>query len=328
MQQILNSVFVFPVFFLILIYGIILLHLSGLRVQKRFIREEIERDFENLLLEKDNDIQSLEARNNEKIRLLEDAERAILRAKQRQLETEHDLMEIMPFKVSADELALELWDMKRVWIDNNSLENECREVLAKNMWVFWPDYSLTNRPIMERKIGNAISDLYNGETDHIQSTSYDIKTNEDSRVDLCGWADVSANFQPSYSTDRREVLLLIELKRASATIDSKAIEQSFAYATSLMTQAASELWGEPIDCLAIGGAVSSDTNDIHLRFGAMTHSAIRIIPLTYKTLFARALKIAEKYIDTSFLFEDSIDNRADYFQRVDDLLDNVSASIH
>ncbi len=266
---------IFPLALGFLALGPILLHYSALKVQKSSLDRE-SRDVREALEEEKSQTQRYEGE---------------LRR------TEEFLRHARPHQKVAEAMDKALEEMERVWLDPASQEEDCRIVLRKNLWVLWPDYALDpERTICERNLKNVVGDLFGDEAQSLVTTTYDIPTKEALKVDLCGWADVGASLQPSLTHHNKRVLLLIELKRPSIAIGKAAIEQTYAYAFGLMKLAASELWGQPIDCLAIGGAVDGGANDLHLRFGADTHGAIRITPLTYQNLIDRAHVICSNFV--------------------------------
>ena len=90
------------------------------------------------------------------------------------------------------------------------------------------------------------------------------------------------------------------------------------------------IWGQPIDCLAIGGSIDEDTNDLHLRFGSDTHGAIRITPLTSQNLIDRAHMICSNFLARERLaHNDEDDDNEDHSRQIHDWPEimNVTAGI-
>lgn len=207
--------------------------------------------------------------------------------------------ELRPFLAKDQGLRGRLDAMKAVWLNPQKDEEDCQTLLAQNLWVLYPDYSVDPRFHIDGEtwISTAFKNHFERESaDWVDSDkAWRLRVGASCQPDFCGPAISTASFdQPE------DVYLIIELKRPSATICWDHIEQVHAYALSLMLNVGKRLREKRIDCLVIGGALSDDVNDAHLRWGKEAHHAIRIVPMTYAQLHDRASRIAAPFLDDAF----------------------------
>lgn len=211
-------------------------------------------------------------------------------------ERTEQLSKAYPYQQRVDALVAATEKMKTVWRDRNFSEHQCVELIKENPWVLWPDYVFTDDLHVERNLKNAVNLLFKNE-DPPQSAKYlNLPTDAALRPDAFGWAKVKSSIQPAYNDQDGNVLLIIEFKRSDVTINEQHMQQAYTYATGIMAKAANHLWGQPIDCLVIGGKINPDIGDYHLRFGKEPHQSVRVIPMTYDTLISRAETLVERLV--------------------------------
>lgn len=221
-----------------------------------------------------------------------DFRRLLTQANQDLIRKSETIEQIMPFKSRADYMAHAISEMEAIWLNLDSREKQCSDLLEKYPWVLWPDF-VVEQLIVERGLTNTARLLLKEDFIDYDSSKARFQVKENQRVDLCGWAKINGSIQPNMANQSDNVLLLIELKRPGVTVDRAAIEQAYVYAFSLLELGKNKLMGRPIECLAVGGNIAEDANDVHLRFGATPDAAIRVTPLTYQHLFERAKSTAE-----------------------------------
>ncbi len=187
-------------------------------------------------------------------------------------------------------------DMEDVWLNDARSESDCEEVFLKYKWVLEPDYKIEDLHV-RKSIKNAIGILLGNEA--FSEPAYkNMPYNANLVVDLFALANVKSSLQPNLINQGKQVPLLLEIKAPNVVIGAKEIEQIYAYALGLLNLSSRKLWGEPIECLVIGKKLSSDIHDIYLRFGAETHGAVRITPMTYAQLIHRARTMYRHFLET------------------------------
>ncbi|MEN6543405.1 hypothetical protein [Parvibaculum sp.] len=207
--------------------------------------------------------------------------------------------ELRPYLAKEQGLRGRLDAMKAVWLSPQMEEGDCQTLLARNLWVLYPDYVVDHRFHIDGEtwISTAFKSHFERDSaDWVDSDkAWRLRVGASCQPDFCGPAISTASFdQPE------DVYLIIELKRPNVTICWDHIEQVHAYALSLMLNVGKNLREKRIDCLVIGGALSDDVNDAHLRWGKEAHHAIRIVPMTYAQLHDRACRIAAPFLDGAF----------------------------
>lgn len=183
--------------------------------------------------------------------------------------------------------------LKKIWLDENSLERDCSDALQENLWILYPDYKPENSKLGENTGLAAILDSDFGEDNFPEKVAewgknFRLSIQATCRPDLFGWVDTSA----SLNHEGRRRYLIIELKRAQCPLKWEHVEQVHAYAFALIQNGGKELRHCGIDCLVIGKS-REGLNHAHLRWGPEHDHSIRIIPVTYKELYDRAEKFVE-----------------------------------
>ena len=161
--------------------------------------------------------------------------------------------QLTPDYSRAQQLRNAVADMKRVWLDPASTDVERERVLRDNLWVLAPDY----REIRLTRIPRG-------------------------RVKLSG----------SAQGDDEPVYLTISLKTSGAVTKGlleSSLEEAQAQISGLMPK---EIAGKRVDCLVIGGSIADGVNDMAFSSDANGSAAIRIRPITYSDLIARAELVA------------------------------------
>lgn len=282
----LTSPLVFPAAFFSLLLALAFLHFDGLRRQFKTATERVRKVFQSR-------ISGLENENGRLTVDLDEHKKALA-------QTQAKLSQALPFQQKAEEYGTALIELERVLLDPKSYEEACEILLQKHKWIFWPDYRIGELH-RQNALRTAVKNLFKHE---VSGSKYPhMPINENLKMDLYGWASTNGSLQPGHlanscqgSESDEDIILIMELKKPSVTIQRKDIEQAYAYATGLMNIASSDLWGKAIDCLVIGGEVADGVNDLHLTFGGAAHDAIRIIPTTYKSLIERAYRNCDTFL--------------------------------
>lgn len=208
--------------------------------------------------------------------------------------------ELRPYLAKERGLRDRLDAMKATWLDAAASEQACHQLLERNLWVLYPDYVVEEQFLSNRGVLSAFENHFGQNRENwvgVENADqpWRMRVGGTSRPDLCGPAISTASFDKP-----DDVYLIIELKRPNVTICWDHIEQAHAYALSLMLNVGGDLRNRRIDCLVIGGSLSDDVNDAHLRWGKEAHHAIRIVPMTYAQLHDRACRIATPFLDDVF----------------------------
>ncbi len=224
------------------------------------------------------------------------AERDGARTELRSAQSELDVAR--PDRLALEDLRERLVTMKRVWIEEDSYEEDCCRVLAQNLWVLSPDYICLDPSGLSLEV--ALNTIL---SQHLETSAANInglKTpiNPNWRADLCGWVTSGSALDTAPEVAQR-FYLLIEMKASQMPIKYDEIDQVHAYAYALMLLAPEKMWGKRIDCLVIGKEVVPGILPATLRWGPTPDSAVRVIPMTFRQLFRRAQLIAWTFLPSA-----------------------------
>ena len=206
------------------------------------------------------------------------------------------LAQLQPLKETDQRIRESLAEMKRVWLDDPEAgsEKNCQKVLADNLWVLRPDYIVKAPPFSPYpniSLSNVFCKQFPDFCDDWNDDRWKAVARGRLFPDMCGPAEISSAIAPG---KRARVYLVIELKAAHIILGHEELEQAHAYGFGFYCNGQRAFQAEGIsgvDCLVIGGDASK-VNDAHLRWGADPHDAIRVIPMSYAQLYARAERLA------------------------------------
>jgi hypothetical protein len=264
--------------------GLVAFHLSVARNAIRKAQEQASRELEasKVLLQKqitdlENDKGALALRNED------------LNSEYNKVKTEVEENKPIVERARCAERALD--EMKKVWLENDSLEIKCRKLLCRHSWLLSPDYKVEGTLIEDNAVSNIIKQLFRDMDSQEAEKLYALIKGLQSRPDVAGWINTSGSIQPNIVDNRNHrALMLIERKRPSCIINRDVIQQTHRYAWEFVQHAPGQ-WDAWIECFIIGGSIEADLSDVNVRLGKSIHRTIRITPLTYQRLYDRAEKM-------------------------------------
>jgi len=176
---------------------------------------------------------------------------------------------------------------------HGSLANPCRDFVADNLWLLMPDYVPTGEPVfVDRQLQTIFPLLFDGQPFEANSQ---FPVDPAWRPDICGWFTAAGRFECTNKQQKK--LVIIEFKNPdTGIIGFPAIEQAYGYAYAIVLAARGALAGQTVECLVIGGSVSPSARGMHMMPGDTELGEIRITPLTYDDLIARAEIMADYFL--------------------------------
>lgn len=186
-------------------------------------------------------------------------------------------------------------DMRATW-NGRGLEDPCRDLLYKNMWVLEPEYALeVGRFFCNETLRQVFRELKIDAPEGRHKSHYLLERLAEKhdplswRPDICGFVSKLRGVGHPSAYAGGKTFLIIELKKPRDTISTTEIDQAYTYASLFRRlQTEGNAWTIPIECLVVGRDFDAGAHEVYSRWGNHVSHAITVRPMRYQDLVARA----------------------------------------
>lgn len=184
-----------------------------------------------------------------------------------------------------------LSEMSTLWLDENSKENPCTELLCKNLWSLGPDLRDSKHIFFDRGQDTIVDNYFPGDR-FSPAPKFTSKT--DYRPDAAGVFYRRTELTRDGNNEQK-VFVIVEAKAPSEEVTQSVMDEAFQYALNLrrMSKTLSR-WD--IECFALAGKVNPKVRSQLFRIG-QTHHTITVTPITWAALLNRAQSLNPEHID-------------------------------
>ena len=289
-------IILFACSFLGLVASLLYLYLSALSSQVRRVSRRAEKRVQRLDREALCHVVSIE-RFQEKLR-----------------DAEEKLNACAPLLARIERLEVGLDEMRRVWLGGHIQEGHthdgsarrwnqeaCRRVLCDNLWVLEPDYALRGgyRLVDADVIPDDFSEFkLRGGVCRAREPLSRAKSNGARRETLsrfapamAGWTSAHGLMASDAMVDGRPVYLILDLHHSLREVTPDCLESVRAFAEQLVETAPEHFGGKRIEGLVVGGRLAEGVSEQMYWSEDQRQPVLRLTPVTYEALYARALAI-------------------------------------